>query len=617
MIKLFKYILVIACVGFFTLANAEVKYKGVIYPNTATNGYFMYYTTAGGLVDSPLSSDGVNVTNSGTLTSGTMTTGSGSITDSSGNITFVNENLVTTGTLGAGASTLGVITESGSAVPNATDGLDFFAATTSAELLGVLSDETGTGVAVFGTAPTFTTKITTPEVENAATITIDSTGAGVNVTTHSDATDDFTVNTTALVVEGDTGNVGIGTASPFAEFYVLDDTAGGTTSIGIDNSDNTNGASHAELFLTTGGANGGDPLIRFNNRVYNYTMGIDNSDGDLFKISYDALIPGINDSFVMDHSGNIGIGTASPDTLLHIESTGTPILKIEGAVDSNPAILIYDGSTVIGELQGQGSGDEFVISGGTGHAIEFRGGNTANSMVIDSTGQVGIGTASPGADLHVYDATAGKIVIQGNDNPWNPSLELWTSGTTNVAGVSATGGTGEVRYNASTGYFPTFYSNGTEKVRILSTGGITFNGDTAAANALDDYEEGTFTPSVTFGGGNSGMTFSTQVGFYTKIGNTVNITLYIDLSAKGSSSGDALVTQLPFTSLSTAARYYSGSVNLNLITFANTFQCLMLSGATNIILREQTEGGSLSALTDADFVNTSSIVITITYQTAS
>jgi hypothetical protein len=43
----------------------------------------------------------------------------------------------------------------------------------------------------------------------------------------------------------------------------------------------------------------------------------------------------------------------------------------------------------------------------------------------------------------------------------------------------------------------------------------------------------------------------------------------------------------------------------------------MLSGATNIILREQTEGGSLSALTDADFVNTSSIVITITYQTAS
>jgi hypothetical protein len=54
--------------------------------------------------------------------------------------------------------------ESGNAVPNATDNLGFFSATTSAQLSGVLSDETGSGLAVFATSPTFTTGITTPKV---------------------------------------------------------------------------------------------------------------------------------------------------------------------------------------------------------------------------------------------------------------------------------------------------------------------------------------------------------------------------------------------------------------------------------------------------------------------
>jgi hypothetical protein len=52
----------------------------------------------------------------------------------------------------------------------------------------------------------------------------------------------------------------------------------------------------------------------------------------------------------------------------------------------------------------------------------------------------------------------------------------------------------------------------TERVRV-TTDGLTFNGDTAAANALDDYEEGTFTPSL---GGDA--TYLAQSGSYTKIG---------------------------------------------------------------------------------------------------
>ena len=62
----------------------------------------------------------------------------------------------------------------------------------------------------------------------------------------------------------------------------------------------------------------------------------------------------------------------------------------------------------------------------------------------------------------------------------------------------------------------TFFSGGaTERMRFLSGGGLTFNGDTATANALDDYEEGTWTPGIT------GMTFSDTGGAYTKIGRKV------------------------------------------------------------------------------------------------
>ena len=78
-----------------------------------------------------------------------------------------------------------------------------------------------------------------------------------------------------------------------------------------------------------------------------------------------------------------------------------------------------------------------------------------------------------------------------------------------------------------------------EKMRILASGGITFNADTATANALDDYEEGTFTASFT---GSS----STATGYYTKIGRLVNIVVYSS-ALSVSSAVNAQITGLPFT----------------------------------------------------------------------
>lgn len=77
-----------------------------------------------------------------------------------------------------------------------------------------------------------------------------------------------------------------------------------------------------------------------------------------------------------------------------------------------------------------------------------------------------------------------------------------------------------------------------------SAGGIYLGGSTAS-NLLDDYEEGTWTPSLVPAAG-TGITYALQRGKYTKIGNRVSIEGYIVLSSKGTASGNIDWAGLPF-----------------------------------------------------------------------
>ena len=70
---------------------------------------------------------------------------------------------------------------------------------------------------------------------------------------------------------------------------------------------------------------------------------------------------------------------------------------------------------------------------------------------------------------------------------------------------------------------------------------------TMSSELLDDYEEGTWTPVLTFGGGSTGITYANRGGNYTKIGRQVTLNFMIELSSKGSSTGDAVVGGLPYT----------------------------------------------------------------------
>ena len=141
----------------------------------------------------------------------------------------------------------------------------------------------------------------------------------------------------------------------------------------------------------------------------------------------------------------------------------------------------------------------------------------ATAITIDSSERVGINTSSPAKKLHITDTSGNHIRVAYSDGYY------WDVGRQSADGrLSFTDVTGG------------------EILALRTGGGITFNGDTAAANALDDYEEGTWTP--VHGGNNM-----TGTATYTKIGRYVYIAG--DVTSATGSSTSSQITGLPFTVL--------------------------------------------------------------------
>ena len=146
--------------------------------------------------------------------------------------------------------------------------------------------------------------------------------------------------------------------------------------------------------------------------------------------------------------------------------------------------------------------------------------------------------------------------------------------------------------------------------------GIDFSANTNApgmtSELLDWYEEGTWTAGISFGGASVGITYANSVGYYTRVGNLVTVNCYLVLSNKGSSTGTARITGLPFTCVNNASGYSALSVLPINVTFAG-----QLSGYANIndttIDLVQSTGINL---TDVGFANNSTFIFTQTYRVA-
>jgi hypothetical protein len=134
--------------------------------------------------------------------------------------------------------------------------------------------------------------------------------------------------------------------------------------------------------------------------------------------------------------------------------------------------------------------------------------------------------------------------------------------------------------------------------------GITFPSSkslSSNANTLDDYEEGSWTPSLNFGGATTGITYSTRTAKYVKVGNLVYIDCLVNLSSKGSATGNALISNLPFSSLNENPLVFI--FNSGGSTTANGF-IYGLAYLTDLYIRVNGTAGN-TPQTDTAFTNSS------------
>ena len=150
-----------------------------------------------------------------------------------------------------------------------------------------------------------------------------------------------------------------------------------------------------------------------------------------------------------------------------------------------------------------------------------------NTLVVDAANnRVGVGTTSPSYQATVFGSSQSTVEIESGSDTGESRLYFTDPTTTGV-------GTVEYHHNGNT---MRFQVNSAERMR-LTADGLTFNGDTAAANALDDYEEGTFNP---FSGIGSAFTSESYLANYTKVGRKV----YIDLQVTWTGTDNSIYTFL-------------------------------------------------------------------------
>jgi len=165
-------------------------------------------------------------------------------------------------------------------------------------------------------------------------------------------------------------------------------------------------------------------------------------------------------------------------------------------------------------------------------------------MRIDSNGQLLVGTTQS-------SAYGNRQLAVGDVSQTGTFIEIRTGGTgtghllfSQTAGANSGNYQGYIAYDHNTDHMSFHTGGGNQRARIDSHG-LKFGSDSAAANALDDYEEGTWTP--TFGGQLNSQSYSQQVGQYTKIGNFVIATCQLKLAGDpGSYASNVHIDGLPF-----------------------------------------------------------------------
>ena len=354
---------------------------------------------------------------------------------------------------------------------------------------------------------------------------------------------------------------------------------GGSVGIGITPSKKLTvfGSGVGNATVQIEGESGADPYINFlANNAQHWSLGVDDSDSDKFKLSEHSAL-GTNDYFVVDVTGNVGIGVSTAiDAKLHVVG--------------NTKLGSASSASWTDSLNDAGGLDIFVGSGS--HALTVWDDNlqARPRFIVERGGNVGINTDTPVGALTVIQSGSGndngiRLVSNDDGSSTAPDLQLYKNSATpadsdNIGAIWFNG-------NDSTGAettYATIYavardvSNGSEDGSLSF--GTTNNGAFAVRsqihqngvyinpqgiclgtadyttyvsnNTLDDYEEGNWTPSFTASTSNPTITYnpSERSASYIKIGKMVFVQGTIRTSSKTGGSGSLNLSGLPFTAQS-------------------------------------------------------------------
>lgn len=177
--------------------------------------------------------------------------------------------------------------------------------------------------------------------------------------------------------------IGIGTTSPSAKLDIV----GG--SIRLDNTQS----------------------IIFENSTGGNTIRIRSDSADRMK-----FVTNNTDQLTIDSSGNVGIGTVTPDALLDIESTGSPNVVIQSTGAENVRLQLKN-TVATWFLQNKNDGVFSIRDNANNkNILQIEENAPANSLYINSSGKVGIGTTTPEGTLHVKTASSGITPTSAADD---------------------------------------------------------------------------------------------------------------------------------------------------------------------------------------------------------
>jgi len=356
----------------------------------------------------------------------------------------------------------------------------------------------------------------------------------------------------------------------------------------------------AQTFMTFGNSGSG------NGATNGLVVGNDTSRAYFTQRENQPIFVATNnvDRLVIDENGKVGIGTTSPSYFLHVnsgtansvaifestdagvqlefkDSTGTSILEcqndfrfkdssgekvrinssgvtVKGATNAAARLLLQNTTSVRTNYIGLSADDDRIVIAaddadeGSNSTIDFKV-DGSERMRIDSSGNVGIGTSSPSKKLHVYDSGVSYLRLEtgaANGQAWDFLSTYGGSANTGTLSIRNESGSSFLDLQENGGSPRTTIANGGSVQFQFDADGIKFNGDTAAANGLDDYEEGTWSPGIDKNASSMSCSYSHSTGTYTRIGRLVMVWFDFQVSATSNSgSGAPYITELPFTAL--------------------------------------------------------------------